>query len=181
MQHLTKIIIIGDAGRGKSVLAANMSAKLGIPKYTTDDFFYEIKYSKPRDKAQSIRDIHEVYIQDQWIVEGTTSYLLQEGLELADKIIYLRYKSIFPQWLNLYKRHLKYKNETFSELLFLMKHVFKKRYGLGDKKGKKTHMQVVAPYKEKLTILTSFKQIDAFLLKEFGIEKSSIPKPTPKP
>jgi len=34
-----KIIIIGDAGRGKSTLASKLSKKLNISYYSTDDFF----------------------------------------------------------------------------------------------------------------------------------------------
>lgn len=160
--QLQKIIIIGDAGRGKSHLAAKMSDKLGLPKYSTDDYFYEIKFSKPRDKQQSIDDIAQVYLEEKWIVEGTTKHLLDAGLESADLIIYLKYKNILSQWMMLLKRHMHRKEEKLSEVVGLMIHVFKKRYGLGYKKGKMTHSQVVAPYKDKLVVLTSFRQIDTF-------------------
>jgi len=40
-----KIIIIGDAGRGKSTLASKLSKKLNTPHYSTDDYFYEVKFS----------------------------------------------------------------------------------------------------------------------------------------
>ena len=159
---MKKIIIIGDAGRGKSQLAARMSQKLDIPAYSTDDYFYEVKFSKPRDKQLSIRQIGEVYVGDKWIVEGTTKHLLDAGLESANLIIYLKYRNIFSQWLVLLKRHLKRKEEKFSELLGLMVHVFKKRYGLGYKKGKMTHAQVVEPYRDKLVVLRSFGEIDRF-------------------
>ena len=46
MKSINKIIIIGDAGRGKTTLASNLSKKLGIKHYSTDDFFYEIKFTK---------------------------------------------------------------------------------------------------------------------------------------
>jgi adenylate kinase family enzyme len=76
-KNLNKIIITGDAGRGKSTLAAKISEKLGIPHYSTDNFFYETKFTKIRYKKESIDLISKIYDQDKWIVEGTTEHLLQ--------------------------------------------------------------------------------------------------------
>lgn len=160
---LNKIIIIGDAGRGKSTLASALSKKLGIPHYSTDDYFYEIKFSKPRDKTQALDEISKLYETKKWIVEGTTQWLLTPGLDRADKIIYLRHTNVFSQWYVLVKRFFSRKEETFLELLGLMKHVLYKRYGLGYKKGKRTHSEVIAPYSEKVLTLSSFKEINTFL------------------
>jgi len=45
-----KILIVGDYGRGKTTLAQKLSRKLGIPYYSTDDFYWEKKFSKKQDK-----------------------------------------------------------------------------------------------------------------------------------
>ena len=44
-QALNRILIIGDSGRGKTVLARKISEKLGIPAYSTDDYLYEMKFT----------------------------------------------------------------------------------------------------------------------------------------
>ena len=163
MLHSRKIIIIGDAGRGKSTLAYNLSKKLNISHHSTDDYFYEVKYIKPRNKQESIDSISHLFQQESWIVEGTTQHLLQPGLDLADVIIYLKYKNIFSQWFVLLKRHLSRKDESLKEVLSLMEHLFYKRYGLGYKKGKLTHEEVIWPYKDKVVVLDSFKKIRDFL------------------
>ena len=113
---LNKILIVGDAGRGKSTLALNISKKLGIPHYSTDDFYYEVKFTKVRDRPESIAKISEIFKKEKWIVEGTTEYLLEPGLHSADKIIHLKYKNIPAQWLVLFKRYLKRENETLKGL-----------------------------------------------------------------
>ena len=59
-----KIIIIGDAGRGKSTLASKLSEKLNIPCYSTDDYFYEVKFTKPRDRQEALSQISNIYKQD---------------------------------------------------------------------------------------------------------------------
>lgn len=163
MKKYNKILITGDAGRGKTTLAVRLSQKLGIPGYSTDDYYYEIKFSKPRDKQESVDMISKVYKEDKWIVEGTTRRLLEPGLEAADIIVYLRYKNIVPQWFTLFKRGLFRKNETLGGTFELMKHVFYKRYGLGYKKGAMTQTELIEPYKDKVVFLSSFKEMNNFL------------------
>ncbi|OGI73885.1 hypothetical protein A2737_01605 [Candidatus Nomurabacteria bacterium RIFCSPHIGHO2_01_FULL_41_71] len=158
-----KIIITGDAGRGKSTLAEKLSTRLGIPHHSTDDYFYEIKFSKPRDRQEALIQISKLYHKDKWIVEGTTAWLLDPGMESSDIVIYLRYKNIFSQWFALLKRYLNRSEDTLKGTIMLMKHVFFKRYSLGYKKGKMTHSEFVAPHKSKVKILSSFKEIDEFL------------------
>lgn len=160
---MNKIIITGDAGRGKSTLATKLSEKLHIPHYSTDDYFYEIKFSKPRDRQEALRQISEIYTKDTWIMEGTTAWLLEPGMKSVDTIVYLRHKSIFSQWFLIFKRGLQRENESLKETFALMKHVFYKRYGLGYKKGKMTHSEFIEPYKHKVITLSSFKDIDDFL------------------
>lgn len=162
MNH-NKIIITGDAGRGKSTLAKILSEKLGIQSHSTDDYFYEVKFSKPRDRQEALRLISENYHKDKWIVEGTTYWLLEPGLKSADVIIYLHYKNILSQWFSILKRGLFRKNETLSGTLSLMRHVFYKRYKLGYKKGKMSHAELLEPYKDKVVALSSFKEINDFV------------------
>ena len=158
-----KILILGDGVRGKSTLAEKLSKKLDIPWYSTDDFYYEIKFTKQRDKQQSIDEIAKIYTQGEWIVEGTTEHLVAGGLKSADVILFLTYSNIFIQWAKLIQRHFGRDNESIGGLLGLMKHLFYKRYGIGYRKGKMTMSELIAPYRKKVTQLASFKEIDEFV------------------
>ncbi len=158
-----RILIFGDGVRGKSTLAEKLSKKLGIPWYSTDDFYYEIKFTKQRDKQQSIDEIAKIYVQPEWIVEGTTEHLVAGGLDSADVILFLTYSNIFVQWIKLIQRHFGRDNESIGGLLGLMKHLFYKRYGLGYRKGEVMMSELIAPYKQKVIQLTSFKEIDNFV------------------
>jgi hypothetical protein len=158
-----KILILGDGARGKSTLAEKISKQLDIPWYSTDDFYYEIKFTKQRDKQESINEIVKLYAQREWIVEGTTEHLVAGGLNSADVILFLTYSNIFAQWAKLIQRHFGRDNESITGLLGLIRHLFYKRYGLGYRKGKITMSELIAPYKEKVIQLTSFKEIDDFL------------------
>ena len=160
---LNKILIVGDAGRGKSTLASKISTKLGIPKYSTDDFYYEVKFTKVRDRPESIAKISEVFKKEKWIVEGTTEYLLEPGLHSADIIIHLKYKNIPTQWAIIFKRYFQRDNDTILGSLRLMRHVLYKKYGLGYRKGKRTPSMLIEPRKHEVVTLSSFKEINDFL------------------
>ncbi len=161
-----KILIVGDAARGKSTLASKISTKLGIQHYSTDDFYYEVKFSKLRDRQESIDSISKVFQNEKWIVEGTTRHLILAGLDSADIIINLRYKNIPTQWLVLIKRYFKRRGEVVENiggLLHLMKHVLYKKHHLAHRKGKLTPTEIIEPHKHKVITLSSFREIDEFL------------------
>ncbi|HUC88674.1 MAG TPA: hypothetical protein VMR49_01440 [Candidatus Paceibacterota bacterium] len=160
---LNKILIVGDAGRGKSTLASKLSQKLGIQNYSTDDFYYEVKFSKIRNRQESIDQINQIYPEEKWIVEGTTEYLLEAGLDSADIIIHLKYKKILTQWMFLVKRYFQRDNDTISGVLHLMRHVLYKKYDLGYRKGKRTPSILIESHKHKVITLSSFKEIDEFI------------------
>jgi adenylate kinase family enzyme len=162
-ETLSRILIVGDAGRGKSTLASKISEKLGIQNHSTDDFYYEVKFSKVRDRQESIEKIKQVFKNERWIIEGTTVHLIESGLHSADKIIHLRYKNIMTQWIVLLKRYFKRDNETMLGTLHLMRHVLYKKYKLGYMKGKPTPDEVISPYRHKVIRLSSFKEVNNFM------------------
>ncbi len=161
-----RIIIIGDAGRGKTTLAEKLSEKLAIPYHSTDDYFFETKFTKIRERDAALEGINRLYEEPKWIVEGTTAWLLEPGIDRADRIIYLKHKNILLQWLILFKRYIQNKEDTFGNTLYLMRHVFYKRYGLGYKRGHVTHGEFLAPFQGKTVTLYSFKDIENFLKEE---------------
>ncbi|MCX6751564.1 MAG: hypothetical protein NT161_02230 [Candidatus Nomurabacteria bacterium] len=159
---LNRILIVGDACRGKSTLASKISKKFGIQNHSTDDFFYEIKFTKKRDRKESINLISKIFQGEKWLIEGTTKHLLEPGLHSADIIIHLKYKNVLTQWIFLIKRYFQRDNETIGGLYKLMKHVLYKKHKLGYRKGKLTPTEIIEPYKDKVITLSSFKEIDEF-------------------
>ena len=164
-----KILILGDAGRGKSTFAQKLSDKTEILHYSTDDFFWKVKFTKPNDKEQSVREISKIYAQNSWIVEGTTRRLIKEGLEKSDVIYYLKFKNIFFQYLALIRRKFKRKHERFIDSWRLLKHVTYKKYKKNYSKDLPLET-MIEPYKNKVIELSSYKEINNFLNTNFKLE-----------
>jgi len=162
-QTFNKILIVGDAGRGKSTLASKLSSKLGIQHHSTDDFYYEVKFTKIRDRKESIELISKIFQEERWLIEGTTKHLIEPGLHSADIIIHLRYKNVLTQWVFLIKRYFKRDNETIRGTYKLMKHVLYKKHHIGYRKDKPTPTEIVEPHKHKVITLSSFKEINDFI------------------
>lgn len=161
---MQKILIVGDAGRGKSTLAKKLSERTNIKVYNTDDFYWETKYTKPRDKVLSKQAISSVYQNESWIIDGSTHDLIKDGLSRADIIVHLRFKSVLLQYLALIKRHFGRSDERFIDLLKLLRHVTYKRYKIGYKKYDETTTELLHSYHDKVVTLDSYKQIENFIL-----------------
>jgi len=160
---MKKILIIGDAGRGKTTLAYKLSEKTGIPHFSTDDFYWETKFSKPRDRAEAIHQIEKIYQEDAWIIEGTTQWLLKQGFPDADTIIHLDFKNILHQWYTILKRHFTRGDKSLWTTILLLRHVFYKRYSLGYKKNSPTHNDVLKPFVNKVTSISSFRELNKYI------------------
>lgn len=160
---LNKIIIVGEAGRGKTTLAKKLAERLAVPQHSTDDFYYEVRFSKIRPREEALEQIKRFYEESRWIVEGTTIWLLEPGIAQADKIIFLKHKNLISQWMILVRRYFQREEDTIKGTLQLMRHVFYKRYSLGYKKGKMTHEEFIEPYKDRVIEFSSFKEIEEFL------------------
>lgn len=156
-----RILIIGESGRGKSVLAHKLSEKLSLPFYSTDDFFWKIKFSEPNDREESIEKVKAVYHTENWIMEGSSNHLFRPGLDHAEIIINLVFGNIFQQWWSIIKRSRSRSDENLKDLFKFIIYVTRKRLRIGNNK-EVLKAEMLSPYKDKIIVLKSFKEIDLF-------------------
>ena len=117
------------------------------------------------DKEISIKNMSKIYNQKSWIVEGATRSLIKQGIEKSDQIICLVYPNLLSQYWVLFKRKLTRKEETWGNLFNFYKHLFYKKYKLGQHKNKPSLEEMLKPHLGKTIKLCSFKQIDDFIQK----------------
>ncbi len=162
LNNAHRVLIIGDAGRGKTTFAHKLSERLKLPMYSTDDFFWKVKFSEPTNREESINNIIKVYSNNDWIMEGSSTHLFKPGLERADVIIILNFKNIFLQWWALLKRNKQRENESVLDIVKFLIYITRKKYNIGYKKAI-TNKKLLEPFIPKIIVLKSFKEIDTFL------------------
>jgi adenylate kinase family enzyme len=99
---MQRIVIIGNAGAGKSILANKLSKTLNIPVYHLDKVFLRAEWRKI-SKPEMISAHEEIIRNDKWILDGNYFSLLERRLERADTIIMLDFSTPLCVW-RIYKR-----------------------------------------------------------------------------
>ena len=93
-----KIAIIGCPGSGKSTIAKQLRARLHIPLYHLDQYYWLPGWKRP-DK-NGFEKIHNALCdQPEWIIEGMAMRNLAYRVERAEVIIFLD----VPLWVCLYR------------------------------------------------------------------------------
>jgi len=93
-----KITIVGNAGSGKSNLGLKLHNILKLPLYHLDQYFW-----KPGWQESNYTEFEKIHNklcdQDEWIIEGMNTRILEYRVKSADIIIFLD----FPRYLCFYR------------------------------------------------------------------------------
>ena len=120
-----KIFIIGISGSGKTHLANKLSEKLKIKHFDLDDLYWEIKYSKKRDKQEIVKILNSILENESdWVFEGIYNIWTENIRDKADLIIWLDLPKNLMTW-RILKRWLKRRKESresLKEVLSLIKY-----------------------------------------------------------
>lgn len=87
---MDRVLIIGPCGAGKSTLARELGARLGLPVFHMDRLNWQpgwVESSKDEIRAR-LRDITGT---DRWLIDGNYGGTLAERLARADTVVYLDY------------------------------------------------------------------------------------------
>ncbi|MCX5922134.1 MAG: topology modulation protein [Candidatus Dependentiae bacterium] len=83
-----KIVIIGNAGSGKTTLALQIQEKLQLPLYHLDQYQW-----KPHWEKRDLEEFHAIHNdlleQEAWIIEGLALKVLRHRVLCADVVIFL--------------------------------------------------------------------------------------------
>lgn len=83
-----RIMIIGQPGSGKSVLARKLGAKLNLPVYHIDHIHWQKGWVE-RSRREKTKLCTQVQAKETWIFEGGHSSTWTERLNRADTLIWI--------------------------------------------------------------------------------------------
>lgn len=164
-----KIYITGSVSSGKSTLAKNMSEILKIPYQSLDEIVYITDKSSPwGDRKRQIEErdnlFYSVIHKPEWIIEDAGRPCFEDGLKRADTIVFLeisekvRNYRIIKRWI---KQRIGVEKCIYNPRYEMLKCMLQwsKDYDSGKDKLKDR----ISLYQEKVIILRSNKDINAFL------------------
>lgn len=168
-----RIIVIGSMGSGKSTLTRKIASTFNIPRLELDRLWFEsggndcLVHGCTAEGEKLVREkirqgVSEFLLaHNQWVVDGTHSKIQPLIAEKADTVVLIQ-RPILNRLISQVMRVLKGKDrhpETswFQDMLHTKTILIKWMRG-----GHKAQREAVEPYKGKLLILKSFREIDNY-------------------
>ena len=111
---MKRVMIVGGPGSGKSVLAAALGKKTGLPVFHMDKIHWLPDWVE-RTREEKDRMTHEVHMKYSWIFEGGHSSTYAERVGRADTFLWLD----VPVGRRIYrvlKRSLRYYGQSRPDL-----------------------------------------------------------------
>ncbi|WP_438315660.1 DNA topology modulation protein FlaR [Sporosarcina sp. FA9] len=158
-----KIYIIGSVGSGKTTLAQKLASRLSLPHYETDNFVWNRHPDGDVRNSIEIRNalFHKAIKQSTWIIEGVHTEWTQEGFQEAEHIIFIDTR-ISTRKVQILKRFLKQvlgqEHSNYKPTFTILRNMYAWNNHF-EYEMKPKLLQTLRPYKEKLEILKSNKQV----------------------
>jgi adenylate kinase family enzyme len=160
-----RILVIGDAGRGKTTFANHIARRCDRTVLSLDDILWKKRYTQTEEREVAINRVKKVFEKEEWIVEGTTKYLARFGFDRAQMIYYFKHNNVCLQICHLIWRFINKRDCTICELYKLIIHTIYKRYRIGYERDEKTWDELLEQYQDKMIIVDSVNNVRELMIK----------------
>jgi adenylate kinase family enzyme len=109
-----RIVILGNAGAGKSTLATRLGTIYELPVYHLDRLFWKPGWVESERHEFDAR-VLAVAATDRWVIDGNYTRTLQARIDRADMIVYInvsRYRALY----RVIRRSFRYWGQTRSDM-----------------------------------------------------------------
>ena len=94
---MSRILVVGTSGSGKTTIAQAIAARTGAPHFASDDFYWEQDW-KPSPIARVDRLLGEVLDKPSWVLDGNFEHRWESVWNQADLIVWLDYSLPTVLW-----------------------------------------------------------------------------------
>lgn len=115
MGVMTRILVLGSPGAGKSTFSRRLAAVLGIPVIHLDAHFWKPGWEKPEREAWIETQRELIESSESWIMDGNYGSTIDVRLRAANTVILLD----VPRYICLHrvlKRWLRYRNSSRPDM-----------------------------------------------------------------
>ena len=113
-RRVRRVLVIGSGGAGKSTLATEIGAALGLPVIHLDALYWRAGWV-PTPEPQWRAQVERLVAEDAWVMDGNYGGTLELRLAACDGVVFLD----LPRWLCLarvLRRWLRYAGRTRPDL-----------------------------------------------------------------
>ena len=165
---MKRILIIGNAGAGKTTFSKKLAARLGLPLIHLDRLFWRGQWEHL--SREEFDDALQAELEKpQWIIDGNFSRTLPHRLRYADTVFYLDIPTLTCLW-GLTKRVFTNYGKTRDDMGGNCPEYFDKQKpalykgALGfNKRNRKKYYEMLAASGKQLIIFKSRRQVKKYL------------------
>ena len=111
---MKKVLVIGSGGSGKSTFANRLGELLNIKVVHLDRLYWHPGWVET-PKADWLKTVDELLMQDSWILDGNYSGTLERRLKCCDAVIFLDMPRRLCLW-RILKRAVMYRNRSRPDM-----------------------------------------------------------------
>ena len=111
---MERILVIGNAGSGKSTFSKVLAEKTGLPLVHLDKLWWKGNWEQTSREEFDVL-LQQVLEQPQWIIDGNFSRTLPHRLKYCDHVFFFDLPVLIPLW-GVTRRILQYHGRTRPDM-----------------------------------------------------------------
>ena len=112
---MKRVLVVGNAGSGKSTAAKMIGEALGLPAYHMDRDVFWLPNWEERSKEDQVEQVKRIVAMDKWVFEGNNSRTFDIREARAEMLIWLDLPLLLRLW-RVTKRAFLYSGQTRPDM-----------------------------------------------------------------